>query len=158
MTQEGLAVLVEWLAGASHPARLVRLAQRVEAIALAEAGADFIEVYHHFASRMKPRDSYQLAARVFRGSLPAGAGPFTKDLAYSRGLFEVSAFLREEEGRLLPLLFCGKVSLADVPTLARLADEGLLAPPAHLPPFFAAERNLPGSQSWPMLRLGGELR
>src|SRR5262249_27711903 len=40
-TQEGLAVLAEVLAFASHPARLRRLAQRAEAVALAEAGADF---------------------------------------------------------------------------------------------------------------------
>src|SRR5262249_14395096 len=44
LTQEGLAVLVEVLTFASHPARLRRLVQRVQAIALAEAGADFVQV------------------------------------------------------------------------------------------------------------------
>jgi hypothetical protein len=104
-------------------------------------------VYRHFvAAGLPPRDSYQLAARVFRGSLPAGAGPFTKDLAYSRGLIELCGFLRETirdgQARRIPLLFCGKVSLADMPALGRLADEGLLVPPAHLPPPFADLRGL----------------
>src|SRR5262249_1396561 len=96
LTQEGLAVLVEVLTFASHPARLRRLVQRVQAIALAEAGADFVQVYRHFVEAgCHAGDSYQLAARVFRGSLPHGAGPFTKDLAYSRGLLEVGNFLRQ---------------------------------------------------------------
>ena len=147
LTQEGLAVLVEVLAFASHPDRLRRLAQRVQAVALAEAGADFVEVYRHFvAAGSAPGESYRLAARVFRGSLPTGAGPFTKDLAYSRGLVELGGFLRQAiqggQARHIPLLFCGKVGLEEVPLLAALADEGLIEPPAHLPPPFADLRGL----------------
>jgi uncharacterized protein (TIGR02421 family) len=147
LTQEGLAVLVEVLAFASHPDRLRRLAQRVEAVALAEAGADFLEVYRHFvAAGCAPSESYRLAARVFRGSLPSGAGPFTKDLAYSRGLVEVAGYLRQAiatgQARRIPLLLCGKVGVDEVPLLARLADEGLLAAPRHLPPPFADLRGL----------------
>jgi hypothetical protein len=116
-------------------------------VALAEAGADFLEVYRHFVSAgSTPGESYQLAARVFRGSLPRGGGPFTKDLAYSRGLVELAAFLRQTIGqgqaRRIPLLFCGKVSLAEMPALAQLADEGLLVGPRHLPPPFADLRGL----------------
>jgi uncharacterized protein (TIGR02421 family) len=145
-TQEGLAVLVEVLAFASHPARLRRLAQRVEAVALAEAGANFLEVYRHFVSvGCDHRDSYRLAARTFRGSLPNGK-PFTKDLSYSRGLVELCAFLRgairQGQVRLIPLLFVGKTSLSDVPLLTQLADDGLLTPPAHVPPPFADLRAL----------------
>jgi uncharacterized protein (TIGR02421 family) len=147
LTQEGLAVLVEVLAFASHPARLRRLVQRVQAVALAEAGGDFIEVYRYFIEAGCPAaESYQLAARVFRGSLPCGAGPFTKDLAYSRGLLEVGTFLRQAiqhgRARRIPLLFCGKVGLDEMPLLAQLADEGLLAAPVHLPPPFADLRGL----------------
>ena len=39
--------------------------------------------------------------------------------------------------RRVPLLFCGKTNLADIKTLAHLADEGLVAPPRYLPPPFA---------------------
>jgi uncharacterized protein (TIGR02421 family) len=147
LTQEGLAVLVEVLAFASHPERLRRLSQRVQAVALVEAGADFLDVFRHFVSSgCAPGESYRLAARVFRGSLPSGAGPFTKDLAYSRGLVELVGFLRQAiqagQARRIPLLFCGKVGLGEMPLLARLADEGLLAAPRHVPPPFADLRGL----------------
>src|SRR6266852_8482936 len=48
VTQEGLAVLTELLASASYPQRLRRLSHRVEAVARAEAGANFLEVYRFF--------------------------------------------------------------------------------------------------------------
>ena len=47
-TQEGLAVLTEVLAFASHPARLRRLTHRIEGVALAENGANFLDVYRFF--------------------------------------------------------------------------------------------------------------
>ena len=36
----------------------------------------------------------------------------------------------------VPLLFCGKTTLADIKTLAQLADEGLIEPPRFVPPQF----------------------
>jgi uncharacterized protein (TIGR02421 family) len=143
VTQEGLAVLTEVLALACYPARVQRLAHRVEAIARAEAGADFLDVYRFFLDRgQTPGSSYQQTMRIFRGSLPAGCGPFTKDLSYCKGLFQLLDFLhrilsREQPGP-LSLLFCGKTCLGDVDALASLADEGLLAPPRYLPPPFTA--------------------
>jgi uncharacterized protein (TIGR02421 family) len=142
VTQEGLAVLTEVFAFASHPERVRRLAQRVEGVALAESGADFLDVYRFFQDAgCPPRESYQQAVRIFRGSLPSGCGPFTKDLCYGKGFVLVCNFLRAavrrgQVGR-LPLLFCGKTNLADMRTLAQLADEGLVVPPRHLPPPFA---------------------
>jgi uncharacterized protein (TIGR02421 family) len=140
-TQEGLAVLTEVLAFASHPGRLRRLTHRIEAVAMAEAGADFLQVYRFFLSEgCEPSEAYQHATRIFRGSLPSG-GPFTKDLCYSRGFVLVYNFIRlaVTRGRVrrVPLLFCGKTNLADLRTLAELADEGLVAPPGCLPPPFA---------------------
>src|SRR5439155_19818314 len=77
IAQEGLAVLTEILAGASHPRRLRRLAQRIAAIARAEAGANFLDVYHYLLNEgCTPRESYQQSMRIFRGSLPEGCGPF----------------------------------------------------------------------------------
>jgi uncharacterized protein (TIGR02421 family) len=141
VTQEGLAVLTEVLAQASYPARARRLAQRVEAVALAEAGADFLDVYRYYGEQgNEPRAAYQHTARVFRGSLPEKCGPFTKDLAYCKGLAQVTDFIRAAAGSgqtgHIPLLFCGKTSLADIPDLAQLADAGLLRPPRYLPPPF----------------------
>jgi uncharacterized protein (TIGR02421 family) len=141
VTQEGLAVLTEILAGASYPARLARLVHRVEGVALAEAGADFLDVFHFFEGvGYDPRESYQQSVRVFRGSLPACCGPFTKDLCYTRGFLLLFHFLRAASARGLmrcvPLLFCGKTTLTDLPLLTQLVDEGLVAPPAHVPPPF----------------------
>jgi uncharacterized protein (TIGR02421 family) len=142
VTQEGLAVLTEILAFASHPGRVRRLALRVEAVSLAESGADFLDIYRFFLAQGHPaRESYHQAVRVFRGSLPAGCGPFTKDLCYNKGLVLVYNLMRTAVSRGLvgriPLLFCGKTTLDDLKTLALLADEGLLAPPRYVPPPFA---------------------
>lgn len=149
-TQEGLAVLIEVLSLASHPARIRRLAHRVAAVAQAEAGGDFLDVYRFFMSEgYPPRESYRQTVRIFRGSLPTGAGPYTKDLCYSKGFVQLFHFLRQAvasgQVRRLPLLFCGKTNLDDMPTLTRLAEEELLTPPRHVPPPFA---NLPALSAW----------
>jgi uncharacterized protein (TIGR02421 family) len=141
LTQEGLAVLTELASLASHPQRMRRLLLRVAGVALAEAGANFLEVYRSFCDQqVDPRDSYQLAVRVFRGSLPEGCGPFTKDLCYSKGFLLVARHLERAAVGDLPqqvaLLFCGKTTLADMPLLAHLADQGLIEPPRYLPPPF----------------------
>lgn len=142
ITQEGLAVLTEILAFASHPGRVRRLTNRVEGVTMAEAGADFLEVFRFFRGEgYDERESYQHTMRIFRGSLPAGCGPFTKDLCYSKGFVLVYNFIRLAVSRGLvrrvPLLFCGKTTLADVKTLAHLVDEGLVIPPRFVPPQFA---------------------
>jgi uncharacterized protein (TIGR02421 family) len=149
-TQEGLAVLTEVLAMASHPTRVRRLAHRVEAVAMAEAGADFLEVYRFYLREgYEPRESYQQSMRVFRGSLPAGCGPFTKDLCYSRGFALVAGFLRHHLGsglaQRVSLLFCGKTVLDEMTALEQLAAEGLLVPPSYVPPPFA---DLPALSGW----------
>ena len=109
---------------------------------MAEAGANFLEVYRYFLEEgYDPHESYQHTMRIFRGSLPEGCGPFTKDLCYSKGFVLVYNFIRLAVSRgmvrRVPLLFCGKTNLADIKTLAQLVDEGLVVPPRFLPPQFA---------------------
>jgi uncharacterized protein (TIGR02421 family) len=142
VTQEGLAVLTEIFSFASHPARVRRLTNRIEAVALAEAGANFLEVYRFFLQQgYAAHESYQQTVRVFRGSLPADHGPFTKDLCYSKGFVQIYNFMRLAVSRgmvrRVPLLFCGKTRLADVKVIAQLVEEGLVTPPRHVPPPFA---------------------
>jgi uncharacterized protein (TIGR02421 family) len=141
ITQEGLAVLSEILAFASHPGRVRRLTNRIEGVALAESGANFLEVYRYFLEEgYDSHESYQHAMRIFRGSLPEGCGPFTKDLCYSKGFVLVYNYIRLAVSRGLvrrvPLLFCGKTTLGDIKTLANLVDEGLVDPPRFVPPQF----------------------
>jgi uncharacterized protein (TIGR02421 family) len=150
VTQEGLAVLTEILSFSSHPGRVRRLGHRIEGVAQAESGADFLEVYRFFLSEgYAPRESYQHAMRIFRGSLPAGCGPFTKDLCYSKGFVLLYNFMRLAVSRgkvgLVPLLFCGKTNLDDIKRLAQLTEEGLLAPARYVPPPFA---NLQALAAW----------
>src|SRR5437868_6409287 len=141
ITQEGLAVLTEIVAFASHPARVRRLTNRIEGVAMAEAGANFLEVYRYFLEEgYESREGYQHTMRIFRGSLPEGCGPFTKDLCYSKGFVLVYNYIRLAVSRgmvrRVPLLFCGKTNLGDIKTLAQLVDEGLVEPPRFLPPQF----------------------
>lgn len=142
ITQEGLAVITEIFAFASHPGRVRRLTNRIEGVALAEAGANFLEVYRYFLQEgYDPHEGYQHTMRIFRGSLPEGCGPFTKDLCYSKGFVLIYNYLRMAVSRgmvrRVPLLFCGKTTLADIKTLAQLVDEGLVVPPRFVPPQFA---------------------
>jgi uncharacterized protein (TIGR02421 family) len=142
ITQEGLAVITEIFAFASHPGRVRRLTNRIEGVAMAEAGANFLDVYRYFLEEgYHPRESYQHTMRIFRGSLPEGCGPFTKDLCYSKGFVLIYNYIRLAVSRGLvrrvPLLFCGKTTLCDIKTLAQLVEEGLVVPPRFVPPQFA---------------------
>jgi uncharacterized protein (TIGR02421 family) len=142
ITQEGLAVIMEIFAFVSHPARVRRLTNRIEGVAMAESGANFLDVYRYFlAEGYDSRESYHHTTRIFRGSLPEGCGPFTKDLCYSKGFVLIYNYIRLAVSRGLmrrvPLLFCGKTTLSDIKILAQLVDEGLVTPPRFVPPQFA---------------------
>jgi len=140
--QEGLAVLVEVTAFTSHPTRLRRINDRVEAIHRVEDGATFLDIYRWFVDERdaSPQAAYADTTRVFRGSLP-DAGPYPKDLAYARGFVQTYNFFRVSvaQGKVfrLWLLFTGKTALDRIGLLFQAFDEGLLAPPRYLPPHFA---------------------
>ncbi|MDQ2696072.1 MAG: flavohemoglobin expression-modulating QEGLA motif protein [Pseudomonadota bacterium] len=149
ITQEGLAIIMEIITFASYPARLRRLTNRVRAVDMAEQGATFLDVFRFFADQgLGERESYTNAMRVFRGSTPT-AGPFTKDLSYSKGFILIYNYIRlaVRKGMLerIPLLFCGKTPLEDMRSLAQLVEEGIVAPPVFLPPPFA---DLNGLAAW----------
>lgn len=140
VTQEGLAVLTEILNLRSHPLRLAKLMRRIDAIDLASSGASFLEVFEACRTEgLSEDDAWVTTSRVFRGSLP-DAGPFTKDLGYGKGLILTLLYVRMAirfgHTRRIPLLFCGKVDLLDMATLHQLEDEGLVEPPAFIPPPF----------------------
>jgi len=138
-TQEGLAVFTEILADACNPARRRRLANRMRAVMMAERGADFLDVFRFFQERgSDDRNAYRNSVRVFRGSLPTGHGPFTKDYSYGLGLIELSSYLRShpDDDQLIPLLFSGKTCFDDLPDLAELHGEGLLIAGEYVPPPF----------------------
>lgn len=154
VTQEGLAVLTEMLTMRSHPRRLAKLMHRIEGIRAADGGATFIEVFEFLQSDgLTDDEAWAAAVRIFRGSLPE-AGPFTKDLGYSKGLVLTLLYVRLAinlgRAHRIPLLFCGKVDLMDMSTLHQLEEEGLVEPPRFVPPPFD---DLPALAS--SLSLGG---
>lgn len=149
VTQEGLAIIQEIFGFRSSPRRIRRLTARVDAIRMAEEGADFLQVYRTLVGRGDaPPAAYQTAQRAFRGSLP-NLGPFTKDLSYSRGFILIYNFIRlaVREGLVsrIPLLFVGKVRLGDLATLHHLVEDGLVVPPHYLPVPYS---DLAGLAAW----------
>jgi hypothetical protein len=96
-TQEGLATFAEQITGSIDIARMKRLSLRIEAVAMALGGADFIEVFRYFlAAGQTPEDCFASSQRVFRGVPTAGGSAFTKDTVYLRGLVGVQ---RSSAGR-----------------------------------------------------------
>ena len=148
--QEGLAVLMETLTFSSFPIRARRISDRVTAVAMAEEGANFIEVYNHFREKgISRHDSYRVTQRVFRGGMVEGGAVFTKDISYVKGFVENVNFIKSaiESGvpEILPMMFVGKVTLDDIPILYQHYLEGTIAAPQYLPPMF---RDLNGLFVW----------
>lgn len=140
LVQEGLATFAEIITGAIDIARLRRIALRVVMVKRALEGADFIEVFRGFLDAGQSEvESYRSAQRVFRGGDVRGGACFTKDGAYLKGVMAIHVFIRkvlqEGRGQLLPMLFAGRLTTADVITLAPCRDNGWIAPPRYVPPW-----------------------
>ncbi|HJW46205.1 MAG TPA: flavohemoglobin expression-modulating QEGLA motif protein [Lysobacter sp.] len=138
--QEGLATFSEIITGAIDISRLRRVALRVLMVQQALDGADFIDVFRGFLEAGQSEiESYRSAARVFRGGDVRGKVCFTKDGAYLEGVMIVTVFIRkalqEGRGELLPMLFAGRLTTADVIELAPFRASGVIAPPAYVPPW-----------------------
>ena len=149
-TQEGLATFAEQITGSIDIQRLKRISLRIEAIAMACDGADFIEVFRYFREAGQvPEESFASAQRVFRGVPVTGGGAFTKDTVYLRGLVSVHTFfrrmLREEKLQVCRWLFAGKMTLEDAQALAPLFEAGVLVPPRWLPPWLQRANGLAGA-------------
>ncbi len=149
ITQEGLAIFVENLSFLSYPERVRRVGNRIRAVAMAEQGADFLDVFNFYREQGNTDDdSFTNTIRVFRGSTPDGQ-PFTKDVSYVKGFVLVYNYIQLaiKRGLLerIPLLFCGKATLADLKTLSQLIEDGMVLPPIVLPPQFS---DLHGLTAW----------
>ncbi len=148
-TQEGLATFAEQITGSIDIERMKRVSLRIEAIAMALDGADFIQVFRYFLDAgQNETESFSSAQRVFRGVPLTGGSAFTKDTVYLRGLIGVHTFfrwaLREQKLKLCRQLFAGKMTLGDVRRLQPLADAGVIAPPRWLPEWVARANGLAG--------------
>ena len=135
-TQEGLAVLAEYLTGGLDSRRLRVLAARVVAVGKMIDGAGFLEIFESLRAehRMPARTAWSIAIRVVVG------GGSVKDAIYLRGIARILEALAE--GITLDVLFVGKLALDHVPLIQDLLDRGVLNPPWVRPRWL----DVPGAQ------------
>jgi uncharacterized protein (TIGR02421 family) len=138
-TQEGLALLAEFVVGGLDPRRIRVLAARVVAARMMLSGANFIEIFRHLTedNGFAPRTAWSLTSRATYG------GGSTKDIIYLRGIKRVLGYLAE--GRPIDPLLAGKLSLSHVPLIEELIEQGVLEPPRVRPRWLSvagAEKQL----------------
>lgn len=148
--QEGLAVLAEQITGSIDIERMKRVSLRIEAVAMALDGADFLQVFDYFlAAGQSPEESFSSAQRVFRGTPTTGGHAFTKDTVYLRGLIGVHTFfrwaLRQGKLQLCRQLFAGKMTMGDAVHFEPLHASGVIAAPRWLPQWARRANGLAGA-------------
>ena len=138
-TQEGLAVLAEFVVGGLTVDRLATLAARVVAVGRLLKGATFTETFHdlHDGHGLTAAQAFRVTMRVYR------SGGLTKDAIYLRGLDRVLRHLAD--GHSLDPLLVGKVPLDYVTVVQELLWRGVLHE-ARLQPRWLDPRVAPGSQ------------
>ena len=129
-TQEGIAVLSEYLGGGLTGNRLRILAGRVVAGEDLMNGADFKSVFHHLYTDygFTKERAFNITSRMFQG------GGFLKDIIYLKGLVELRDYLGSG-GDLKPLL-AGKFALKHVDIINDLTQRELLSSPKIIPRYF----------------------
>jgi uncharacterized protein (TIGR02421 family) len=131
-TQEGMAVLSEYLVGGLDINRLKHLAARVIAVDTLIQGADFIETFNLLWKEygFKGKTAFIISMRVHRG------GGYTKDSIYLKGLMQVLSYI--QQGGELSLLFGGKFALEHLPLIEELTHLRILKKPM-LPAYLSSE-------------------
>lgn len=134
MTQEGLAILSEYLSGNLTLQRLKVLALRVIAVKSMIEDKDFRSTFLILKEKYGVDDelAYTITARVYRG------GGYTKDYLYLKGFSLVLNAYEQEEN--FNNLLAGKTSLEFLPLITRLIDKQLLAAPHFITPAFRAPK------------------
>lgn len=126
-TQEGLAILSEYLSGNLTLARIKMLAHRVMAVHMMVQNYDFSRTYKALTDDfgMSKDNAFSMAVRVYRG------GGLTKDYLYLTGLRKLLQLYRS--GTDLQPLFVGKTSITYLDTLKEMLDRKMVTSPLHLP-------------------------
>ena len=135
-TQEGLALLAEYLAGGLDPRRLRVLAGRVVAVEKLLDGAEFLDIFESLRTdhRIPTRTAWSIAIRVVVG------GGNVKDAIYLRGIARILELLAD--GGSLEPLFVGKLALDHIPLIQELLERGVLEPAWVRPRWL----DVPGAQ------------
>lgn len=127
-SQEGLAILCEYLSGNLSIKRLRTLALRVVAIRSMLQERSFRHTFLMLLEEygVEAQQAFTLTARVYRG------GGFTKDYLYLRGLREVLQAYQSAEN--FNHLLAGKMALPYLSEVSHLIEKGVLLEPAYISP------------------------
>ena len=130
MTQEGLAILSEYLAGYITVSRLKVLALRVLAVKSMIEEKDFRTTFVFLKEQyhLGDQQAFSITARVYRG------GGFTKDYLYLQGFHQILNLYESCDN--FNNLLVGKTSINYLDTITRLIDKGYLYPPKIITPAF----------------------
>ena len=126
LTQEGLAILAEYLSGNLTLSRLRKLALRVIAVDMMCSGADFVECFNQLKNKydVEPNLAFNITTRIYRG------GGFTKDYLYLSGFVKVLRFW-ENQNDLKPLLI-GKTSIDFYNVIDEMIGREMVSPPKYV--------------------------
>ena len=126
-TQEGLAILCEYLSGNMMIKRLQSLAIRVMAVKEMLNGRPFGQTFRYLEDDCGlHRDAaFTLATRVYRG------GGFTKDYVYLKGLKDLLQVYKETD---ISSLYVGKGAMSCMPVVNDLLERGVIEVPRRIPP------------------------
>lgn len=124
-TQEGLAILAEYLSGNLTLMRLRKLALRVILADMMCNGANFIECFRYLTENgfSSSDEAYSMVTRIFRG------GGFTKDYLYLSGFVSILRFW-EADNDLSPLLV-GKTSIQFYDTINEMIQREMIDKPEY---------------------------
>jgi len=124
-TQEGLAVMSEYLSGNLTVTRLRELAYRVIAVDSLNKGYSFADTFDiiHNQYKLNKEKAFNITLRVHRG------GGFTKDALYLSGLKKVFDLYRN--GTTFDDLIMGKCSIEYCPVVNELIHQDLALEPKH---------------------------
>lgn len=130
-TQEGLAILSEYLSGNINLQRLKQLSLRVLAVEMMINGMSFHSVYHYLREdyNVSVDEAFSLTTRVFRG------GGFTKDYLYLSGFRDLVALYKKQD---ISALLIGKTGAQFLDVLNSLIERDILQRPLHVSPALAS--------------------
>jgi len=125
-TQEGLAVLSEYLSGNLTLKRLRILGLRVIAIDMMVKKKDFKTIFEYITKEydVDKEEAFMLLTRVFRG------GGFTKDFLYLKGF--ANFYKLWNSGYDLTPLLIGKTSIMHYHTIIEMMERKLLKKPKYI--------------------------
>ncbi len=132
-TQEGLAILSEYMTGNLTLQRLKVLALRVIAVKMMIKDYDFSRTFKILMDDygLNQNEAFKITARVYRG------GGFTKDFLYLRGL---RMALQKFKTCDISPLFIGKTSFEYFDVINELVQRKMIKPPNLLPQFMSTKK------------------